>query len=55
MAIDRNRLEFERIRNLVRNFGWEVQKEEITEDKLVMTLTRARVIAMAGTEGTPAG
>lgn len=55
MATDRNRLEFERIRNLVRGFGWEVTKEEITDDKLIMTLTKGRVVEMAGTEGLPAG
>ena len=55
MAIDRNRLEFERIRNLVRGFGWEVTKEETTDEKLIMTLTKARVVPMVGTEGLPSG
>lgn len=54
MSVDYNRLQFERIRNLVRGFGWDITKEEITDDALVMTLSRKRVVPVEGTEGAPA-
>jgi len=51
MAIDKNRLEFERIRNLVQGFGWEVKKEEVQDDQIVMTLAKKRIVPIVGTEG----
>lgn len=55
MSTDRNRLEFERIRNLVQGFGLSVVKEEIQDDKLIMSLERKRVVPIIGTEGVSAG
>jgi hypothetical protein len=55
MPADRNRLEFERIRNLIQGFGWEVSKEEITDVFLIMTLTKKRTVSVLGTEGIPSG
>lgn len=55
MATDRNRLEFERIRNLVRGFGWEISKEETTDDKLIIELMKKRVVPLVGTEGLGPG
>lgn len=50
---DQNRLEFERIRNLVQGFGWTATKEEITDDKLIMVLEKKRVVPPSGSEGIP--
>jgi len=43
MAIE-DRLEVERIQNLVRNFGWELVKQESSPDALVITLSKKRVV-----------
>lgn len=42
--VDMNRLEVERIRNLVSGFGWEVFKEEITEEDIIIVMKKRRVI-----------
>lgn len=53
MASDRNRLEFERIRNLTAGFGWTSAKEEISDTDLIMVLTKKRVDMPAPGEGMP--
>lgn len=53
MATDKNMLEFERIRNLVNGFGWTVRVQQITDDKLIMTLEKPRVVPITGAEGMP--
>jgi len=35
-------IEIERVLNLVRGFGWDLQKQEFTPDKIIITLERAR-------------
>lgn len=45
MDPDQNRLEVERIRNLVGGFGWAVTKDELTEDEIVLTMKKKRVVA----------
>ncbi len=47
--VDMNRLEVERIRNLVRGFEWEVIKEEITEEDIILVMKKPRVVK----PGTP--
>ena len=44
MAVDQNRIEVERIENLVRNFDWSKIKEEITDDDIVLTISKKRVM-----------
>ena len=52
MAIDLNRLEIERIDNLVRNFGWLKIKEEISGTKIILTFEKPRIVSgIAGSEG----
>lgn len=46
MAVDQNRLEVERIRNLVTGFGWELIKEEITDEDIVITMKKKRVVGI---------
>lgn len=55
MSTDRNRLEFERIRNLIQGFAWQVKREEITDENLIMEITKKRVVPVVGTEGLAAG
>ena len=43
MPVDLNRLEIERIINLVRNFGWDKVKEEFTDTDIVLTIKKPRV------------
>lgn len=40
MVLERDRLEVERIENLVVNFGWTVIKQEVVGNKLHLTLSR---------------
>lgn len=42
MAFDVNRMEIDRIRNLVKGFDWESVKEEITDDDLILTIKKKR-------------
>jgi len=42
MSIDQDKIEIERIDNLVRNFGWEKVSEELTETEIVLTLKKKR-------------
>lgn len=45
MAVDLNKLEVERVVNLVTNFGWDKIREELTDDKIILTIERPRVEA----------
>jgi len=40
MIPDLNRLEIERIRNLVTGFGWKMTEERVTEDKILVTMEK---------------
>ena len=42
MAADQDRLEMERLTNLVSGFGWKVRKQEFEDDKLVVILEKSR-------------
>ena len=53
MSTDRNRLEFERIRNLTQGFGWVSAREEITETELVLVLRKSRVEMPLPGQGMP--
>ena len=50
---DRDRLEFERIRNLISCFGWKSVKEEMTDTEIIMVLTKPRVDIQGPTTGMP--
>jgi uncharacterized membrane protein YgcG len=43
MPIDQDRLEIERIENLLVNFDWKTVKQEITDDDIVLTIKKKRV------------
>ncbi|KKM21100.1 hypothetical protein LCGC14_1638770 [marine sediment metagenome] len=38
-----DRLEIERIQNLVRNFGWELTETKSTDEEIVIVLAKKRV------------
>lgn len=42
MPLDLNRIEIERIVNLVRNFEWSKVKEELTDTHIILTVTKPR-------------
>ncbi len=46
MAFDRDKLEIDRLANLVIGFGWTIAKSDFTDDKIKVELTKPR------TEGT---
>ena len=50
MAIE-DRLEIERILNLIRNFGWELDKSESTDEKIVLQISKTRTITEGLAEG----
>lgn len=44
MAEERDRLEVERLVNLVQGFGWKETKREEVDQKIVVTLERAKTV-----------
>lgn len=42
MPIDLNKIEIERVENLVVNFGWEKVSEELTDTHIVLTIRKTR-------------
>ena len=42
MALDRDKLEVDRLSNLITGFGWRILKQEFTEDKIVLVLEKDR-------------
>lgn len=52
MAVDQARIEIDRINNLIRNFGWDVSKQEILKDKIILTIQKpVSIPALAGVPG----
>ena len=45
MPVDLNKLEIERVVNLFVNFGWVKTNEQITDDKIILTIEKPRVEA----------
>ena len=41
--IDKNKLETERIENLITNFGWKVIKTEMPEKLIILTIQKERI------------
>ena len=39
---DRDRLEIDRLGNLVTGFNWKIAKQEFTDEKIIVTLERSR-------------
>ena len=42
MAIERDRIEVERLTNLTTGFGWNLTKQEFTDEKIIVTLEKPR-------------
>ena len=42
MAVDRDKLDIDRLSNLIVGFGWRVKKQEFTEDKIVISVEKDR-------------
>lgn len=42
MPSDQDKIEVERIDNLVRNFGWEKTSEELTDTDIILTFKKKR-------------
>ena len=42
MALDRDKLEVDRLNNLITGFGWRIIKQEFTEDKIKLQLEKDR-------------
>lgn len=38
----RDRLEIDRLGNLITGFGWRITKQEFTEDKILITIEKSR-------------
>lgn len=43
MPIDLNKIEVERVENLVTNFGWMKVSEELTDTHIILTIKKPRV------------
>lgn len=42
--VDRDRLEVDRIINLIAGFNWVVIKSELSEDKIILTIEKKRAL-----------
>ena len=42
MPLDRDKLEVDRLSNLITGFGWKIIKQEFTEDKIKLELEKDR-------------
>lgn len=42
MAIKRDNIELERLGNLIQGFGWNIVKQEFTDDKILVSLEKNR-------------
>lgn len=52
MPVDQARIEIDRINNLIRNFGWNISKQEILEKEIVLTIRKpVSIPALAGVPG----
>ena len=46
-------LEIERVVNLVSAFGWKLAKQEITEDQIILTISRPKTSSLTETPSIP--
>lgn len=53
MAEVPDELEVERVKNLISGFGWEISKQEILTDRLVLTIDRKRETPAADESAGP--
>lgn len=51
-SIERDRLEIDRLGNLIKGFGWQIVKQEFTDEKILISLEKPR---SAGVEVSEAG
>jgi len=42
MGVDRDKLEIDRLVNLITGFGWRLNKQEFTTDKIIIELEKDR-------------
>jgi len=47
VAVDMNRQEIERIRNLVTGFGWVMTNEQVTDEDIIVTMKKKRVVPVS--------
>lgn len=53
MAVDADRLDLERLQNLVRGFGWFMVKQEFTSEKIIVQLEKPRKTPEGSPESIP--
>jgi len=41
-AIERDRLEVDRLGNLITGFGWRIVKQEFTDEKIIVSIEKTR-------------
>jgi len=51
--VERDRLELDRLMNLVTGFGWKLVKQEFTEDKIIVTIEKSRAPGVEVAEAGP--
>jgi len=50
---ERDRLEIDRVGNLIRGFGWSIAKQEFTEDKIIVQIEKSRAPGVEVEEAGP--
>lgn len=52
-AMDRDRLEIDRVGNLITGFGWKITKQEFTEEKIIIQIEKSRTPGVEVQESGP--
>jgi len=53
VPIEIDRLDIERLGNLVTGFGWKIKKQEFTDDKIIVVLEKSRAPGVEVAEAGP--
>jgi len=48
VAVDRDKLEIDRINNLITGFGWRITEQKFTEDKIILSVEKDRAPGVEG-------
>ena len=50
MPIEQDRIEIERLHNLITGFGWSIKKQEFTDEEIQIEIVRKRAPGVAAPE-----
>lgn len=48
-----DRLEIDRVKNLITGFGWVIEEERLTTEEILLTIKKRRTVVSPGAEAGP--